>query len=97
MIKILIIFHMVTFKLTFLVVNPHGPVEIEINGRMQWQKNREYGRRNYSELGVQRYQRTFGDAMHARDFPRQQQEAMIASGALNKMTSLGMPQSRRSA
>ena len=33
--------------------------------------------------------------MHAREFSRQQQEAMIASGALNKMTSLGMPQSRR--
>ena len=72
-------------------------VEIETNGRMQWQKDREYGRRNYSELGIQRYQRTFGDAMHARDFSRQQQEAMIASGALNKMTSLGMPKSRRSA
>jgi len=52
---------------------------------------------NYSELGVQRYQKTFGDTMHSRDFPRQQQEAMIASGSLNKMTSLGMPQSRRSA
>ena len=64
---------------------------------MQWQKTRQYGRRNYSELGVQRYQRTFGDTMHARDFPRQQQEAMIASGALNKMTSLGMPHSHRSA
>ena len=38
-----------------------------------------------------------GDTMHAREFSRQQQEAMIASGALNKMTSLGMPQSRRSA
>ena len=63
---------------------------------MQWQKNREYGRRNYSELGAQRYQRTFGDTMHARDFSRQQQEAMIASGALNKMTSLGMPQIHRS-
>ena len=66
-------------------------------GWMQWQKAREYGRRNYSELGVQRYQRTFGDAMHARDFPRQQQEAMSVSGALNKMTFLGMPQSHRSA
>ena len=43
------------------------------------------------------YQKTFGDTMHAREFSRQQQEAMIASGALNKMTSLGMPQSRRSA
>jgi len=64
---------------------------------MQWQKDRKYGWRNYSELGVQRYQKTFGDTMHAREFSRQQQEAMIASGALNKMTSLGMPQSRRSA
>ena len=71
-------------------------IEIETMGRMKWQKTRQYGRRNYSELGVQRYQRTFGDAMHARDFVRQQQEAMLASGALNKMTSLGMPQSRRS-
>jgi hypothetical protein len=64
---------------------------------MQWQKEREYGRRNYSELGVKSYQRTFGDTMHAREFSRQQQPAMIASGALNKMTSLGMPLSRRSA
>jgi hypothetical protein len=71
--------------------------EINDNGRMQWQRERKYGRRNYSELGVQRYQKTFGDAMHAREFSRQQQEAMIASGALNKMTSLGMPQSYRSA
>ena len=54
---------------------------------MQWQKDREYGRRNYSELGVQRYQNTFGDTMHSREFSRQEQEAIIASGALNKMTS----------
>lgn len=72
-------------------------IEIAEKGRMQWQKDREYGRRNYSELGVQRYQRVFGDTMHARDFLRQQQEAVIASGVLNKMTSLGMPQSYRSA
>lgn len=72
-------------------------IEIDTMGRMPWQKTRQYGRRNYSELGVQRYQRTFGDAMHARDFVRQQQEAMLASGALNKMTSLGMPKSHRSA
>ena len=32
--------------------------EIEANGRMQWQRERKYGRRNYSELGVQRYQKT---------------------------------------
>jgi len=60
---------------------------------MNWRKDRAYGRRNYAELGIQRYQRTFKEAMHSRDFHRQQQEAMIASGALNKMTSIGMPKS----
>jgi len=71
--------------------------EIKTQGRMQWQRERKYGRRNYSELGVQRYQRILGDAMHARDFERQKMEAMIGCGVINKMTSLGMPQSYRSA
>lgn len=71
--------------------------EIKTQGRMQWQKNRQYGRRNYSELGVQRYQRILGDAMHAREFERQKMEAMIGCGVINKMTSLGMPQGYRSA
>lgn len=72
-------------------------IEIAAHGRMNWQKNRQYGRRNLSELGVQRYQRILGDAMHARDFERQKQEALIGCGVINKMTSLGMPASYRSA
>ena len=64
---------------------------------MQWQKKRNYGQRNYSELAMQRYQRILGSAMHARELERQKQEAMIGCGVLNKMTSLGMPQSYRSA
>ncbi|VEE02727.1 transposase [Legionella oakridgensis] len=36
------------------------------------------------------YQKILGNTMHARDFVRQKQEAMIGSGVLNK-TSLGMP------
>ena len=80
----------------FQIMGIPSIIEIAKKGRMQWQKDREYGRRNYSERGVQRYQNTFGDTMHSREFSRQEQEAMIASGALNKMTSLG-PQSRRSA
>ena len=71
-------------------------LEIKILGRMAWQKTRQYGRRNRSELGVQRYQRTLGDTLHARDMERQEQEAMIGCGVLNKMTSLGMPVSYRS-
>lgn len=34
-------------------------IEIETMGRMQWQKTRQYGRKNYSEPGVQRYQQIF--------------------------------------
>ncbi len=71
--------------------------EIKANGRMAWQKNRQYGRRNLSELAMQRYQKILGEAMHARDFDRQKQEAMIGCGVLNKMTSLGMPISYRCA
>jgi hypothetical protein len=65
--------------------------EIKESGRMAWQRHRQYGRRNLSELGVQRYQRILGDALHSREIGRQKQEAMIGCGVLNKMTSLGMP------
>jgi len=71
--------------------------EIKTLGRMRWQEKRNYGQRNYSELAVQRYQKILGDKMHAREFKRQQQEAMIGCGVINKMSSLGMPQSYRSA
>lgn len=64
---------------------------------MQWQKNRNYGQRNYSELAVQRYQKILGDQMHARELSRQKNEAMLGCGIINKMTSLGMPQSYRAA
>jgi hypothetical protein len=50
---------------------------------------------NYFELGVQRYKRILGRAMHARDIRRQRQEFMIGCGVLNKMTSLGMPVSSK--
>jgi hypothetical protein len=70
-------------------------LEIKAHGRMGWQRKREYGRRNYSELAVQRYQKILGDSMHAREIQRQKQEAMIGCGVINKITSLGMPASHR--
>ena len=70
-------------------------LEIEGNGRMAWQHENDYGQRNYSELGVQRYKRIIGKSMHSREFSRQEQEGMIGCGVINKMTSLGMPQSYR--
>ena len=72
-------------------------LEIAAYGRMAWQKKRGYGRRNISELGIQRYKRILGRAMHARKFGRQQQELMIGCGILNKMTRLGMPESFKTA
>jgi hypothetical protein len=71
--------------------------EIEEHGRTNWQKENQYGRRNISELSIQRRKRILGNQLHARDISRQKIEAIIGSGILNKMTSLGMPQSYRCA
>jgi len=70
---------------------------IKEHGRMEWQKITKYGKRNYSELSIQRRKRILGNQLHAREIERQKQEAMIGSSVLNKMTSLGMPQSYRCA
>ena len=64
-------------------------------GRMNWQRVKEYGNRNYSELCIQRYKKILGNKLHAREFSRQKNEGMIGCGILNKMTRLGMPKSRR--
>ena len=47
------------------------------------------------QLGIQRYKRILGRAMHSRKLLNQIQEAMIGCGVLNKMTSLGMPDSSK--
>ena len=64
-------------------------------GMMQWQKIMEYGRRNKSELCIERYKVILGNKMHAREMSRQKQESIIGCGILNKMTSLGVPESYR--
>jgi hypothetical protein len=68
-------------------------LEINEYGRMKWQRFRNYGQRNYSELAIQRYKRILGNALQSREFVRQKQETIIGYGVLNKMTSLGMPNS----
>ena len=65
--------------------------EIKTFGRMNWQRARDYGKRNYSELCIQRYKRILGNTLHARELSRQKTEAMIGCGVLNKMTDIGMP------
>jgi transposase len=77
------------------VIRNHNLEQIIEHGRMHWQKLTQYGRRNYSELAIQRYKRILGNRLHSRELSRQKQEAMICSSVLNKMTSLGMPISYR--
>lgn len=67
------------------------------SGRMAWQKDRQYGRRNYSELAFYRYQRVFGSSLHSRDIKRQEREVILGCGVMNKMTPLGIPTSHRAA
>jgi len=62
-------------------------------GRIVWQKKTGYGLRNYVELAMQRYKRTFGNTMKARKLPQQKAEAWACCLALNPMTNLGMPMS----
>ncbi len=64
--------------------------EIKTFGRMNWQRVRAYGNRNYSELCIQRYKKILGNKLHAREFSRQKNEAMIGCSILNKMTKGGM-------
>jgi len=69
--------------------------EIKTFGRMNWQRVRKYGNRNYTELCIQRYKKILGNKLHARELSRQKNEGMIGCGILNKMAGLGIPQSQR--
>ena len=70
-------------------------LEIAAKGQMAWQENHHYGKRALAELAMQRYKRTFGNQLHAREFSNQKMEMMLACGVLNRFTSFGMPQSYR--
>jgi len=41
-----------------------------------------------------RYKRIVGDRLRTRTFERQKREAMIGVSVINRMTALGMPESR---
>jgi hypothetical protein len=60
-------------------------------GRMVWQKQNNYGLRSHIELAILRYKKIMVPAMKARELPQQKTEGGIATRALNRITSLGMP------
>lgn len=69
-------------------------LEIEFYGRMGWQKRRNYGKRNNSELAIQRYKRILGNRLHSREFERQKQETLIGCSILNKMMCINLAEIR---
>jgi hypothetical protein len=69
--------------------------EIKCYGRMKWQSDRDYGKRNQAERAIGRYKRILGNRLHSREFERQRQEAMIGCSILNKMTCLTLAEIRQ--
>jgi len=64
-------------------------------GRMGWQKAIGYGRRSLGETAMSRYKTIIGRGLRARTLPAQKTKARVGGAALNRMTRLGMPVSRR--
>ena len=50
---------------------------------MGWQKQRSCGKRNNSELAIQRYKNILGNKPHARYFARKKQETIYGCNILN--------------
>jgi len=68
---------------------------IAAKGRLGWQKAVGYGRRSLVETGMSRYKTIIGRTLRARTLPAQKVEARVACKVLNRMTTLGMPVSRK--
>jgi hypothetical protein len=68
---------------------------IRDKGRLGWQKAAGYGRRSLAETAMFRYKVVIGRGLRARTLPAQKTEARAACSVLDRMTSLGMPVSRR--
>lgn len=66
---------------------------LEEVGRIAWQKENDYGLRSHAELCMLRYKKIIGPSMKAREIPQQKTEGGIGVRVLNRMTSLGMPES----
>lgn len=68
--------------------------EINIYGRMKWQNDHDYGKRNQAERAIGRYKRILGNRLHSREMTRQRQETIIGCGILNKMVCLTLAEIR---
>jgi hypothetical protein len=64
-------------------------------GRMAWQKQTDYGRKNQVETAIGRYKHLIGPKLRARSLPGQQGAVAIAVAALNTMIRTAKPVSVR--
>ena len=62
-------------------------------GRDQWKREAGYHRRSLAETAMMRLKTIFSDKLKAREWRRQEAELRVRCAALNRMTSLGVPQS----
>jgi hypothetical protein len=62
-------------------------------GRRQWRKEAGAHQQARAENGMYRHKRIIGDALRSRKPNAQKREAMIAVNVLNRMTTLGTPES----
>ena len=67
--------------------------EIRQVGRARWKRDSGYHQRSLAETAMSRYKRIVGEKLQARNFARQSTEAFVGVLMLNRMTTLGMPQS----
>lgn len=62
-------------------------------GRTKWKKESGYHMRSLSEVAIYRFKTILGNTLSARIYENQRTEVAIKCKILNKMTSLGMPDS----
>lgn len=62
-------------------------------GRDEWKREAGYHRRSLAETAMMRLKTIFSDKLKAREWRRQEAELRVRCAAMNRMTSLGMPQS----
>jgi hypothetical protein len=62
-------------------------------GRDEWKKEAGYHRRSLAETAMMRFKTIFSDRLKAREWRRQETELRVRCAVMNRMTSLGMPQS----
>jgi hypothetical protein len=68
---------------------------IQERGRRGWQRAVHYGRRSLVEVAMLRYKVLIGRSLRARALSAQKAEARAACAVINRMSSLGMPTSRK--